>query len=710
MTQSVTVDRLKELLFDSEAQALEDLQKRINTVAETDARGREELKAKLDEVFSRAGTHERFTSSVADTLDLALRKAEVTRHAELSNSMAPLVVSTIKAELKNSQDEMVEALYPITGRLVKSYVASAIKDLTDQMNRRIEQNALMLRLQSLATGRSVAELALADTQDFEIKDLYLIRRGTGELIAHWPESGDSNRQQVMSGVLTAVNEFANEAFAADQSSLRQISFGNEEVYLRGSPLYLLAARCSGTAPKRIEQTLDDAFLGAVETQHQIDTETAGWQDGPIRKSQALAALGLELSEKVEAQKSELRRPVGSRPLKILAALIFIPLFSWFAWSWYGTYAEDRVRSTAQRVIAVTAEMQGYPADFMVGSRGHDITISGLAPSQATKAKVMTRLSQVLPGTRINDKLTVVAGSATPPSPDVTPQLEQLSNRLSTVQGSVEALVARRSSDRAEQRLAQASADLNRAAADDSRWGKALTASAASLQDIIGGIKAERQSLDSAADRNPDERTAAYRTLAGRIAEQTATVTELVTGTPAAKRIAAGDDAPSLDAATEALASEAERIGSVASTIALAKSLRPAVTAAPAAAPLQITPRDRLRNFTSNKAIFFSAGIDYRNAETATQILKDLAPLIKEAGVLVRVVGYTDELGNNRRNQPLARERAEKVRQDLMTFGAPPSLLASIGRTDILDLSNQTGTFSPNRRVEFEIGFDGEPLP
>lgn len=302
MTQSVTVDRLKELLFDSEAQALEDLQKRINAVAETDARGREELRAKLDEVFSRAGTEERFTASVAGTLDLAMRKAEITRHAELSNSMAPLVVSTIKAELKNSQDEMVEALYPITGRLVKSYVASAIKDLTDQMNRRIEQNALMLRLQSLATGRSVAELALAGTQDFEIKDLYLIRRGTGELIAHWPETGDSNRQQVMSGVLTAVNEFANEAFAADQSSLRQISFGNEEVYLRGSPLYLLAARCSGTAPKSIEQTLDDAFLAAVEAQHHIDAETAGWQDGPIRKSQALAALGLELSERSRRRK------------------------------------------------------------------------------------------------------------------------------------------------------------------------------------------------------------------------------------------------------------------------------------------------------------------------------------------------------------------------------------------------------------------------
>ncbi len=709
MTQSVTVDRLKELLFDSEAQALEDLQKRINAVAETDARGREELRAKLDEVFSRAGTEERFTASVAGTLDLAMRKAEITRHAELSNSMAPLVVSTIKAELKNSQDEMVEALYPITGRLVKSYVASAIKDLTDQMNRRIEQNALMLRLQSLATGRSVAELALAGTQDFEIKDLYLIRRGTGELIAHWPETGDSNRQQVMSGVLTAVNEFANEAFAADQSSLRQISFGNEEVYLRGSPLYLLAARCSGTAPKSIEQTLDDAFLAAVEAQHHIDAETAGWQDGPIRKSQALAALGLELSEKVEAQKADMQRPVGTRPLKILAALIFIPILSWLAWGWYGTYEENRVRNAAQRVITVTTDMQGYPAEFAVGSRGADITISGLAPSQATKAKVMNRLAQVLPGTQINDKLTVVAGRAVTAAPDVTPQIEQLSTRLSTLQTGVEALVARRSVDRAEQRLLQASADLNRAAADDSRWGQSLVASAAKLQDIAAAFKAERQDLDQDAGKTAEDRTAAYRSFAIRVAEESGAITSLITGAPAAKASAAAD-ASTYETATEALAVQAERIGSISSTMALAKSLRPAAVAAPAPAAPQPTPRDQLRNFASTKAIFFNAGTEYRDPQTVATVLRDLASHIKAAGVLVRVVGYTDETGNTRRNLPLARDRAEKVRQDLMTFGAPPNLLASIGRADLLDLSNQTGALSPNRRVEFEIGFDGEPLP
>ncbi len=131
MSQGVT--KLKELLFDSEAKALTDLQRRIESVAkhgseqraalsrdlthhaDVEAAFRNEVKGQLEEVFSRAGTEDRFKSSVAEVLDRALAEAEVKRHSELSDAVAPLVVSTIKREIHESQDELVDALYPITG-------------------------------------------------------------------------------------------------------------------------------------------------------------------------------------------------------------------------------------------------------------------------------------------------------------------------------------------------------------------------------------------------------------------------------------------------------------------------------------------------------------------------------------------------------------------------------------------------------------------
>ncbi len=118
----------------------------------------------------------------------------MSRHAELASAVAPLIVKTIKTEIRNSQDELVEAIYPATGRIVQAYLTSALRDLANDINRRFELNPVMLRLRSLITGKSVAELAIAATQRLRLEEVYLIRRGSGELMARWPEVRKSRRR------------------------------------------------------------------------------------------------------------------------------------------------------------------------------------------------------------------------------------------------------------------------------------------------------------------------------------------------------------------------------------------------------------------------------------------------------------------------------------------------------------------------------------
>ena len=233
---SQDVNRLKELLFENESRALADLNRR------------------MDIVFDRAGSTERFTASVAAVLDQALAQAEIEKHSEVSHAIAPLIVQTIKTEIRGSQDELAEALYPSLGRMVKAYVVSAIRDLMDEINRRLESNAFMLRLRSILTGRPVAELAFVEGQRLKVEEIFLIRRGLGELLAHWPSiNGPTAQDQRVSGILTAINEVATEAFDADKAALRRIDLGTSLIYLRASPTHLLAAKCRGVAPAAVEQ-------------------------------------------------------------------------------------------------------------------------------------------------------------------------------------------------------------------------------------------------------------------------------------------------------------------------------------------------------------------------------------------------------------------------------------------------------------------------
>jgi outer membrane protein OmpA-like peptidoglycan-associated protein len=768
---SQSVDRLKELLFDSETQAMADLARRIDSVAESDyrareelkqrieqdfvqkveieSRAREELKQKVAQVFDRVGTAERFTANVASVLDSALRQAEINSHSELADAMAPIVVSTIKAELKNSQDEMVEALYPITGRLVSAYVASAIKDLTAQINRRLEQNAFMLRLQSLTTGRSVAELAMAGGGDFKVEELYLIRRGSGELAAHWPDRGPGGREQLMSGVLAAVNEFANEAFAADQSALRQIDLGNAKVYLRGSPLYLLAAKCTGTADKAIEQTMDEAFLAAVEMQHEITSHPVDARTAAKEQASLLSELGAHLENKIAEQNANLPAPVRGGPLKAIAAIILLPLVGWFGWNWYTAHERAHVEEAAIRVIAATSAMQGYPTKLQTSPLGRVLTVQGLAPSQEIKAKVVDRLTKVLTGTEIRDQLAVVpGGNAVPiniPEPNphlaeeitgqvtgkvagqvagqvaqVTQVAEEMGKQNAELKRTVTSLEAqinlsgtRRSVDRADRRLRQALADLDKTAKATEEPERVIA-----IKRIMQGI--EIAARDLATQRNvvnteadAAKAAAPLAEIATRIEGLSGDIAKYVSGetlqsVPAKK--GGKSEAPAaasvaLDAAAESVAAEAERLSAMASTVALTNNLKPhAIAAAPAS---DVGPRERLEAFARSHAVFFGNAGEYRSPDMADKTLKEIAPLIKDAAIIVRVVGYTDEVGAQARNTTVALERAKTVRQDLIQRGVPENLLAVAGRTKVADLSPTPGPASPNRRVEFELSFVGE---
>lgn len=696
---SQTVTRLKELLFDNEAQVLADLTRRLELLAQSQTASRAELKAEVDAIMARVGDPERLTISVADIIDDALRRAEVSKHSELSISIAPLVVTTIKAELKNSQDEMVEALYPITGRLVKSYVASAIKDLAEDMNRKLEQNAVMLRLQSLTTGRSVGEIALASTQDFKVLELFLIRRGSGELVAHWPQEA-GGREHLMSGVLAAVNAFANEAFSAAEGALRQIDLGEETIYLRGSQLYLLAAKCSGTAPKDIEQTLDEAFLATIEKKLSYDAV-----EDPTANRQLITDLGTHVTSRIDERK-KVSRKSGLRPLKVLATLILLPLLGWLSWSYYVEFANENTRAAAQRVVEANATMKGYPAHLEATRAGRLLRVSGLAPSQTVKDEVLKGLGKALPTVAVRDELSVVPGSDIT-IPDTEPKFEEVRRAVRELQAETERSVVARLTARAATRLEQARADLITAQsafpADNAAKRELVGKVAAATATIAADIQKVGQAGTTASESDSVDEMA---TLSKRLVEQSNALAA-VSGT--AKEPTVLEPANNVSVAVETLAAMAERHAALASVIAASSVLRPVQIQVPV--PVEKAPppdpRQVIETFAARNAIFFSNGADYRNSDAARQTLDALVPLIRNANALVRVVGYTDVAGSVPGNASLAQVRADKVRQELLARGAPPNLVVAVGRRDVLDLSNTQGPDSPNRRVTFEIGYAGE---
>jgi outer membrane protein OmpA-like peptidoglycan-associated protein len=120
-------------------------------------------------------------------------------------------------------------------------------------------------------------------------------------------------------------------------------------------------------------------------------------------------------------------------------------------------------------------------------------------------------------------------------------------------------------------------------------------------------------------------------------------------------------------------------------------------------------RANLETWAHTHAIFFTKDTSYRDPQLAATALDELAKLIQTNDVLVRVVGFTDEKGGQERNIPLSQARADKIVSELTSRGVPAARLVAVGRNNIQDLSPVIGDASPNRRVEFETGFEGEAV-
>ena len=325
------------------------------------------LSLKVDGLDKYVGTAPHLEIATAEIIARALRRAEVERHRELANALSPLVVSSIRSEIRNSRDAMVEALYPITGRLVAAAVAAAFRDLNARIDRLTSLEGSKLRLRALLAGKPVRELALAQTRARLTRVLFL-ERGSGTLVATWQADGlTTDQPEMLSGLIAAITEFANTALGMQGGELRTLDLGTSRVILRMSPRMIIAANCEGALLSRQEVALDAAFLDLLERHDRGDGADAAM----LAQAAATAA-----AEPAAAAKS------SGKGLYVAGALIAGAL-AWWGGSRYLAARHDRnLREAFSAALAADPELSAYPLQLGIDRAGGRVLITGLAPDLA----------------------------------------------------------------------------------------------------------------------------------------------------------------------------------------------------------------------------------------------------------------------------------------------------------------------------------------
>jgi len=412
--QNREIEQLKTMLFQTETARL--------TTLETDV-------ASLQQYVGSAARLEVATASV---LIAALERAEVDRPRELANAIAPTVVSAIRSEIRNSRDLMVDALYPITGRLVSAAVANAFKELIALLEQRL--NALTStelwagRVKSLMTGRPISEFVLADSPP-RVDRLLLIERGSGRLIADWTrETLPGDRADLLSAMVAAILEFSVQALA-EEGNLQKLDFGGRELALRASPRFILAAECVGPLRPADDSRINALFFDTIESMDR----------GLTCDDTVLASLATSL-EADPRSRSKVNRS-GQVALLVLAGLAVALVGWWAVLSVTRTMLERRTNAALQQLVDEQPLLASFPLRLDFDHSGRSLAVRGIEPSQVDIAAVVDALAKAAAPYRIVDRIGVVPGleqwtASRADSAVMQQSLERLQASLTEMRGAI----------------------------------------------------------------------------------------------------------------------------------------------------------------------------------------------------------------------------------------------------------------------------------
>ena len=204
--------------------------------------------------------------------------------AEMPKTLGPTITEVIKNEAKNSQEAVVEALFPIIGKLIKKYVQHEMRMLSEQINAKMSSafsfGSLKRKFRSKKTGVSEGDLMLQELAQPVIEQIMVIEKGSGIIISEYSKTQTIDEDMV-SGLLTAIKSFAEDAFEKNNQELQYIEDDSVHIHLQNFSAYYIAVIISGPYNVIFKSKLEDKLLDFA--QNHINKEDVENRDSFTKK-------------------------------------------------------------------------------------------------------------------------------------------------------------------------------------------------------------------------------------------------------------------------------------------------------------------------------------------------------------------------------------------------------------------------------------------
>jgi hypothetical protein len=198
--------------------------------------------------------YEKFKDEVSPLID---QKIEVLKE-KFPEFFGDTITETIKVQIRDSQDEVVEALYPIIGKLIKKFIVAEITKLTETINQTINDKFSITQIiKRLFKGKTTdADDVLQEVFEPIVEEIFVIEKDSGLLKGSYSKGNIADKDMV-SGMLTAIKSFAEDAFSKEGQDLEDIKFETFQLSIQNFKTIYIATATSGVISRDFKEELYD---------------------------------------------------------------------------------------------------------------------------------------------------------------------------------------------------------------------------------------------------------------------------------------------------------------------------------------------------------------------------------------------------------------------------------------------------------------------
>ena len=173
----------------------------------------------------------------------------------LRDALAPSIEETLRESVRKDSSILADVLFPVMGPAIRKAVAESIRTLIESFNKALESSlsiqGLKWRFEAIRTGRSYAEVALLRSIVYRVEQVFVVHKKTSLLLLHavGPDVTAKDADMV-SGMLSAIQDFVRDSFQADQGeALDRLQVGELQVWVEHGPHATIAAVIRGEVPQ-----------------------------------------------------------------------------------------------------------------------------------------------------------------------------------------------------------------------------------------------------------------------------------------------------------------------------------------------------------------------------------------------------------------------------------------------------------------------------